>query len=37
VIGRIEHVTSAQVAHVTCLRELLAFMAKVLRNRSEGD
>jgi hypothetical protein len=31
VIGRIEHVTSARVAHVTCLRELVAFMAKVLR------
>jgi hypothetical protein len=37
VVGRIEHVTSGQVAHVTCLRELVAFMAKVLRNHSRGD
>ena len=37
VVGRIEHVTSGQVAHVTCLRELVAFMAKVLRNHGRGD
>jgi hypothetical protein len=30
-VGRIEHVTSGQVARVTSLRELLDFMAKVLR------
>jgi hypothetical protein len=38
VVGRAEHVTSGQVAHVTCLSQLIAFMAKVLRNqaRSEG-
>jgi hypothetical protein len=37
VVGRIEHVTSGQVAHVTCLHELVAFMAKVLRNDGRGD
>ena len=31
VAGRVEHVTSGQVAHVTCLRELVDFLAKVLR------
>jgi hypothetical protein len=33
-IGRIEHVTSGRVAHVTSLRELLAFVADVLRPHS---
>jgi hypothetical protein len=37
VVGRVEHVTSGQVAHVTCLRDLVAFMAKVLRNQVRGD
>ena len=37
VVGRIEHVTSAQVAHVTDLRQLLAFMAAVLRQQRRGD
>jgi hypothetical protein len=36
VVGRVEHVTSGQVAHVTCLHELVAFMAKVLRNQRRG-
>ena len=30
VVGRIEHVTSGQVARITSLRELLDFMARVL-------
>jgi hypothetical protein len=29
-VGRIEHVTSGKVAHVTSLRELVAFLAEVL-------
>jgi hypothetical protein len=37
VVGRVEHVTSGQVAHVTCLGELMAFMAKVLRNQVRGE
>jgi hypothetical protein len=37
VIGRVEHVTSGQVAHVTGLRELMAFMATVLRNQVRGE
>ena len=37
VVGRVEHVTSGQVAHVTCLRELVAFMAKVLRDQVRGE
>jgi hypothetical protein len=37
VAGRIEHVTSGQVAHVTSLRELVAFLAAVLRNGNRGD
>ena len=37
VVGRVEHVTSGQVAHVTCLGELMAFMAKVLRNQARGE
>jgi hypothetical protein len=36
VVGRVEHVTSGQVAHVTSLGELMAFMAKVLRNQVRG-
>src|SRR5262245_21898937 len=37
VVGRVEHVTSGQVGHVTCLRELMAFMAKVLRSQVRGE
>jgi hypothetical protein len=37
VVGRVEHVTSGQVTHVTCLGELMAFMAKVLRNQVRGE
>src|SRR5271169_5977594 len=31
VVGRVEHITSGQVAHVTSLRELVAFLSAVLR------
>ncbi len=37
VVGRAEHVTSGQVAHVTCLSELMTFMAKVLRSQVRGE
>jgi hypothetical protein len=37
VIGRVEHVTSGQVAHIDSLGELMGFMAKVLRERSPGQ
>ncbi len=37
VVGRVEHVTSGQVAHVTSLGELMTFMAKVLRNNERDD
>jgi hypothetical protein len=37
VIGRVEHVTSGRVTHVTSLRELLAFLADVLRQPVAGD
>jgi len=33
VVGRVEHVISGQVTHVTSLRGLMAFLAKVLRNQ----
>jgi hypothetical protein len=33
-VGRIEHVTSGKVAHVTSLRELVAFLTDVLRPAS---
>jgi hypothetical protein len=36
VVGRVEHVTSGRVAHVTSLRELLAFLADVLRQPVAG-
>jgi len=36
-MGRIEHVTSGQVAHVTSLRGLVAFMAQVLREQTRGE
>jgi len=35
-LGRIEHVTSGHVARVTSLRELLAFMARVLGQPRSG-
>ncbi|HSP96518.1 MAG TPA: hypothetical protein VL049_04655 [Candidatus Dormibacteraeota bacterium] len=34
VLGRVEHVTSGRVTHVTSLRELLAFLAEVLRQEA---
>jgi len=37
VVGRVEHVTSGRVGHVTSLRELVAFLAAVLRNGDRGD
>jgi hypothetical protein len=37
VAGRVEHITSGQVAHVTSLRELLVFLAEVLRNQTRGE
>jgi len=37
VVGRVEHVTSGHVAHVTSLGELMAFMAKVLRNQVRSE
>jgi hypothetical protein len=37
VIGRVEHVTSGRVTHVTSLRELLAFLADVLRQQVAGN
>ena len=37
VAGRVEHITSGQVAHVTSLRELLVFLAEVLRNQVQGE
>ena len=37
VVGRVEHVTSGQVARVTSLDELMAFMAKVLRNQVRAE
>ena len=37
VVGRVEHVTSGQVAHVTSLGELMAFMAKVLRTQVRAE
>jgi len=37
VVGRVEHVTSGQIAHVSCLGELMAFMAKVLRNQVRDE
>jgi hypothetical protein len=36
VAGRVEHITSGRVAHVTSLRELLSFLAEVLRNHVQG-
>jgi hypothetical protein len=36
-VGRIEHVTSGKVAHVTSLRELVAFLAEVLSDGAKGE
>jgi len=33
VIGRIEHITSGRVAHITSVSELMAFLSDVLRQR----
>jgi len=35
-VARVEHITSGQVAHVTSLHELVAFLAAVLRNGNRG-
>jgi hypothetical protein len=37
VLGRIEHVVSGRVVHVTSLRGLLAFLADVVRDETAGD
>jgi hypothetical protein len=37
VVGRVEHVTSGRVAHVTSLGQLLTFLAEVLRQRGPGE
>jgi hypothetical protein len=37
VVGRVEHVTSGRVAHVTSLRGLVAFLTDVLRDEAPGD
>ena len=37
VAGRIEHITSGRLAHVTSLRELLEFLAEVLRSEVRGE
>jgi len=36
VLGRIEHVTTGRVAHITSLRELVTFLANVLHNRARA-
>jgi hypothetical protein len=36
VAGRVEHVTSGQVAHITSLRQLAAFLAAVLQATPQG-
>ena len=36
VVGRVEHVTSGRVAHVTSLRELVTFLTDVLRDEAPG-
>jgi len=36
-VGRVEHVTSGQVTHVTSVGELVAFLAKVLRSRIRNE
>jgi len=36
-IGRVEHITSGRVTHVTSLHELMAFLADVLRQPVARD
>ena len=36
-VGRVEHVTSGRATHVASLRELLAFLAEVLRQPMASD
>ena len=36
-VGRVEHVTSGQVAHVASLQELVTFLATVLRSLGRAD
>jgi hypothetical protein len=33
-LGRVEHVTSGRIAHITSLKELVRFLAEVLRDGS---
>ncbi|TMB76879.1 MAG: hypothetical protein E6J46_10560 [Chloroflexi bacterium] len=35
--GRVEHVASGRVAHVTSLRGLVAFLTDVLRDEAPGE
>ena len=35
--GRVEHITSGEVAHVTSVRQLLVFLAEVLRHQVQGN
>jgi hypothetical protein len=37
VVGRVEHVSSGKVAHITSLRELVAFLTEVLGDGATGD
>jgi hypothetical protein len=37
VIGRVEHITSGRVTHVSSLCELLSFLADVLAQHAAGD
>ena len=37
VVGRVEHVTSGKVAHVTSLRQLVAFLRDALRDQAPAD
>ena len=36
-LGRVEHITSGRVAHVTSLHELVTFFAQVLREWVHDD
>jgi hypothetical protein len=36
-LGRVEHVASGRVAHVTSLRGLMAFLTGVLRDAAPED
>ena len=37
VAGRVEHVTSGRVAHIISVRQLVAFLAAVLRKSDRDD